>query len=426
MKKKLLAMILSVSLLPAMLSGCGNSNTDNDTETAMSTLENSSGGLENGKVELRIWVEEANFDNLSKMIESFKQKYAGQAEFDITIEAKADADTRNNVLGDIHNAADVFSMPDDQLYSLIAGGALSPVANQTEVKGANLPDAVDAASYRDTLYAYPYTADNGYFLYYNKEYFTETDVQTMDRILEIAAENEKKFSMEFNSGWYLYSFFGNTGLEFGINDDGVTNYCNWNSTEGNIKGVDVARALLDIATNPGFVAQSDGNFVTGVQSGECIAGISGVWNAVSMQEAWGNNYGACKLPTYTCKGQQIQMSSFKGYKMMGVNAYSEHLEWAHKLADWITNEQNQTLRFEERRQGPCNINAAASDEVGKVPAIAAVIEQSQYGSLQRVGNSYWAACTAFADTIAAGNPDNIPLQDLMDKLANSIAASIVQ
>lgn len=32
--------------------------------------------------------------------------------------------------------------------------------------------------------------------------------------------------------------------------------------------------------------------------------------------------------------------------MMGVNYYSEHLEWAHKLADWFTNEQNQTLSFE--------------------------------------------------------------------------------
>ena len=123
-------------------------------------------------------------------------------------------------------------MPDDQLYSLIAGGALSPVVNQDEVKSANLPDAVDAASYHEDLYAYPYTADNGYFLYYNNAYLTEEDVQTLDRILEVAAENEKKLSMEFNSGWYLYSFFGNTGLEFGINDDGVTNHCNWNSTEG--------------------------------------------------------------------------------------------------------------------------------------------------------------------------------------------------
>ena len=375
---------------------------------------------------MRVWVEESNIANLQKMIDSFKQKYAGQADFDITIEVSGDADTRKNVLGDIHNAADIFSMPDDQLYSLIAGGALSPVVNQDEVKNANLPDAVDAASYRGDLYAYPYTADNGYFLYYNSAYLTAEDVQTFDRILEVAAENEKKVSMEFNSGWYLYSFFGNTGLEFGINEDGVTNHCNWNSTEGSIKGVDVAQALLSIATHPGFVAQPDAGFVEMAQSGECIAGVSGVWNAVAIQEAWGNDYSACKLPTYTCNGQQIQMSSFKGYKMFGVNAYSEHLAWAHKLADWITNEENQILRFEERSQGPSNIVAASSDAVGKVPAIAAVIDQSQYGVLQRVGNSYWDACTSFADTLAAGNPDNMPLQDLMDRLVKGIAASAVQ
>lgn len=425
MKKKLLGAILSVSMLAAALAGCGNTDADSRTD-AEQEQDDAGAQLESGSVALRVWVEEANVENLQKMIDSFEQKYAGQADFDITIEISGDANTRTNVLGDIHNAADVFSMPDDQLYSLIAGGALSPVENQSEVKAANLPDAVDAASYNGTLYAYPYTADNGYFLYYNKEYLSDSDVLTMDRILEVAAENEKKLSMEFNSGWYLYSFYGNTGLGFGINDDGVTNYCNWNDTEGRLTGVDVAQALLDIATHPGFIAQPDGSFVESIQEGTCIAGISGVWNAVAVQEAWGNNYGACKLPTYTCSGQQIQMSSFKGYKMFGVNAYSAHLSWAHKLADWITNEENQILRFQERSQGPANIVAAASDEVGKVPAIAAVIEQSQYGVLQRVGNSYWNACTSFADTIAAGNPDNMPLQDLVDRLVSGITASVVQ
>lgn len=430
MKKKVLVTVLSVSLLAAALAACGNTGDSNEaeTETANEAAEqgDAEGQLESGHVALRVWVEESNIPNLQKMIDSFKQKYAGQADFDITIEVSGDADTRNNVLGDIHNAADIFSMPDDQLYSLIAGGALSPVVNQAEVKAANLQDAVDAASYEETLYAYPYSADNGYFLYYNDEYLSESDVQTFDRILEVAAENEKKLSMEFNSGWYLYSFYGNTGLEFGINDDGVTNHCNWNSTEGSIKGVDVAQALLDIAMHPGFIAQPDADFVTMAQSGDCIAGISGVWNAVAIQEAWGSHYKACKLPTYTCNGQQIQMSSFKGYKMFGVNSYSEHLAWAHKLADWITNEENQILRFQERSTGPSNAVAAASDEVGKIPAIAAVIDQSQYGVLQRVGNSYWNACTNFADTIAAGNPDNMPLQDLVDRLTNGIAASTIQ
>lgn len=68
-------------------------------------------------------------------------------------------------------------------------------------------------------------------------------------------------------------------------------------------------------------------------------------------------------------GQQVQMSSFTGYKMMGVNAYSKYPEWAAKFADWLTNEENQTIRFEERNQGPSNTNAAASDAVKQVPAI---------------------------------------------------------
>ena len=187
-----------------------------DAQTADAETKQADEGeqLESGKVALRVWVEEANIPNLQKMIDSFQQKYAGQADFDITIEVSGDADTRANVLGDIHNAADIFSMPDDQLYSLIAGGALSPVANQDEVKTANLTDAVDAASYNGTVYAYPYTADNGYFLYYNKEYFSESDVQTLDRILEVAAENEKKFSMEFNSGWYITFFICILGISW--------------------------------------------------------------------------------------------------------------------------------------------------------------------------------------------------------------------
>lgn len=426
-KKNILTMMLAVSIAAMPLAGC----TDKTDKTQQDTIEDgaqepASDELESGQVSLTIWAEEANFDTLSKMIESFKQAYAGQADFNITLENSVDGQTRNNVLSDVHNAADIFSMPDDQLYSLISGGALSPVANQDAIKGANLEEAVYAASYGNILYAYPYSADNGYFLYYDKDYFSQEDVQSLERILEVAAENDKKVSMEFDSGWYLYSFFGNTGLEFGINDDGVTNYCNWNSTEGPIRGVDVADALLDITQSPAFTAQPDSSFIEGAASGEVIAGISGVWNAVEIQNAWGDDYGACKLPAYTVNGEQVQMASFTGYKMFGVNAYSAHLGWAHKLAEWLTNEENQTLRFVERSQGPSNKNAAASDAVAAVPAIAAVIEQSQYGVLQRVGNSYWDPCTKFADIIAAGNPDGVPLQDLMDNLANGIAASAVQ
>lgn len=109
--------------------------------------------------------------------------------------------------------------------------------------------------------------------------------------------------------------------------------------------------------------------------------------------------------------------------MLGVNYYSKNKEWAHKLAAWMTNEENQTLRFNELNVGPANANVASSDAVKQVPAIVAVMEQAQYGTLQRIGNSYWTPCVRFAEKIVAGNPANIPLQELVDELASGISAS---
>ena len=436
MKKKIVAGLMLTTVLCMALGGCG-SNTANESsdvsesvvpgaETSSTETVSGTDEADNGVVELTVWSDEDNFDLLNQMIDSFKQKYAGQAEFEINLVQGSDSETKNVLLGDIHNGADVFPFADDQLSAMVAAGALYPVPNADEVKNANIEEAVSAASINGTLYAYPMTADNGYFLYYDKNVLSDEDVQTMDGMLAALEAAGKTFSMQLNSGWYLYSFFGNTGLEFGVNDDGVTNYCNWNATEGDIKGIDIAQAILNITSSPAFINEEDGDFVAGIQSGSVAAGISGVWNAVAVKEAWGSDYGAVKLPTYTVAGQQVQMASFTGYKMMGVNAYSKHPEWAAKLADWFTNEENQTLRFEQRAQGPSNSNAAASDAVKQVPAIQAVIAQSQYGKLQRVGNSYWDACTAFADTMAAGNPSGQDLQEIMDTLVDGITASAAQ
>ena len=51
--------------------------------------------------------------------------------------------------------------------------------------------------------------------------------------------------------------------------------------------------------------------------------------------------------------------------------------------------------------------------------------QGQYGNLQRVGNSYWDACTDFANTILNGNPEGKDWQEIMDTLVNKITASVV-
>lgn len=423
MRKKVLSLVLS-GLLALSMMGCSGES----TEVSVNENVEVSGqeAQQSGPVKLTVWAEEDSFQLLEKMFAGFKEKYAGQAEFEITLAGQSDGNVRDVILGDVHNAPDVFHFPDDQLNSLIAGGVLSEVPNADEVKAANIEESVSAASLGDKLYAYPMTADNGYFLYYDKRYFTDKDIETLDGILAVAAANDKKFTMEFDSGWYLYSFFGGAGLDLGLNEDGVTNYCNWNTTEGSVKGVDVATSLTELVSHPGFVAAPDSLFIGAAEEGTVIAAISGVWNAMSVKNVWGDDYGAVKLPTFTCAGKQIQMSSFTSYKMVGVNSYSEHLDWAHKLADWITNEENQTIRFVERKQGPSNIKAAASDEVMKVPAILAVIEQSKYGQLQRVGNNYWSPCTDFANILLEGNPAGKPLQELLDDMVEGITASTVK
>ena len=304
MKKHVIAAVAAATFVTTAMAGCTGADTTAggesvngepsvlQTEAVMDSTELSGDAAEDdGKVTLTVWAEEANFDVLQEMIDSFEQKYAGQADFDIQLAENADAETRNTLLGDVHNGADVFPLPDDQLTSMVAAGALEQVPNADEIREANLDEAVAAASVNDTLYAYPMTADNGYFLYYDKNYLTEEDVQTMDGLLAAAGAVGKKVTMDWSSGWYLYAFFGNTGLDFGVNDDGVTNYCDWNATEGSIKGTDIEEALLAIAQNPAFLSCTDTEFMEGVQDGTVVAGVSGVWNASEIKKVWGNDYG---------------------------------------------------------------------------------------------------------------------------------------
>lgn len=421
-KKNVIGLFLVAGML---LSACGGSQSATVPDgTESMPLEDSAAQADkkvsDGTVTLTVSGAEEDQELLAQIVESFKEEYAGQADFDISIIAIGEGDCKNTLLADVNNAVDVFAFADDQLMAFAAAGVLAPVPNADEIKEQNIEGAVAASSVDDTLYAYPMTADNGYFMYYNKEYFTEEDVANLDTMLAIAAENGKKITMDWGSGWYLYSFFGQTGMQVGLNEDGISNYCTWNSEEGQIKGVDVANAMLAISASPGFMSGGDEVMLAGMQDGSVIAGVSGVWNATAVEEAFGSNYGAVKLPTYTCAGQQVQMSSFTGYKMVGANAYSEHVDWALKLAEWITNEQNQALRFTMRGQGPSNTNVASLPEIQASPAIQAVLAQSQYGSLQRIGGNYWEPVAEFGNKMAAGNPKGEDLQKLLDETVEEV------
>ncbi len=403
-------------LLCTLLSGCSqNSNIQNEfTEDPVEV------------VDLTVWGGSQEQELLKEMVENFKNEYVGQANFDIKVEVEEEGTCKERILDDVSVAPDVFTFVDDQLMELAAAGVIEEISEVDKIRQENVGGAVEAATINERIYAYPMTADNGYFMFYNKKYLSEEDVTTLDRMLEVASSLNKKVTMDLTSGWYIYSFFGNTGLNLGLNEDGITNYCDWNSTSGNIKGVDVGNAIASIVRNPGFKSMGDDGLKAGAKDDSVIAGVSGVWCANALKEAWGEDFAAVKLPTYTCAGQQIQLSSYAGYKMIGVNAYSEEKEWAARLAEWFTNEANQTLRFKERGLGPSNIISADNEEVKASPAIQALITQSEYASLQRVGPKYWDPVAAFGKALIEGKASANNMQQLMDAMVKEITMEVTE
>ena len=372
------------------------------------------------------WSDENDRELINAEIEKFKEKYSDEAQLEITISTENVLTVRNTVLARPQSAADVYMFADDQFDDLCRAGALHDITENTDdiiaANGGADNGICRAVTYGDKLYGYPITTGNGYFLYYNSSYFTEDDIKSLDRILEISAENGKKTAIDYSSGWYIYSFFRGAGMNLGINDDGISNHCNWNSTDGKYKGTDVVEAMLAIANHNGFANLDDKGFLNGVKDGTVIAGINGAWNAEAVKAAWGDNFAAAKLPSFTIAGDSVQMWSFSGYKLLGVNAYTENPEWAMKLAEFLSSEDIQIKRFEINGECPSNVNAAQSPTVKSAPVIAALMEQARFADSQRIANTYWNPSYIFGITMAGGNPDNKDLQAILDTLVNGITA----
>ncbi len=341
-------------------------------------------------VSLKVWGAQEDQAMLKTMVENFKKENTDQ-NYDITFGVVGEKDTQTKIMEDPEAAADVFAFPDDQLNDLIKAGVLYEVTlNKEKIKMENTEGSVAAASVGDKLYAYPMTADNGYFLYYDKSVYTEKDVETMDRLLEVAAQKNKKVLMDISNGWYISSFFMGAGCKLGLNENGKQT-CDFN----NQNGIAAGEAIKSICANPAFITGEDAILTGGIGS-TIAAGISGTWTADAIREKLGENYAATKLPTFTLSGNQVQMKSFAGYKLMGINAHTKRPKEAMKLAEYLTNEMNQLLRFETRAMGPSNKKAAENEKVKQNVALAALAKQNQYGVSQaNVLNSTWKPLEAF-------------------------------
>lgn len=422
--RKFVALAAVASMLIGSLAGCSG-NTDETSAgggaVGDDAIQNLIAATE-GTVSLTVWASEEDQAYTQGLIDEFIALYP-DVTFDIQLGSESESTCKDTVLTDIEAAADVFTFADDQIQALVDAGALQPItAYYTyDVANENVAGAVDAATVNGQLYAYPMTADNGYFMFYDSSIYTEEDVQSLDSMIAAAEASGTKIGMDLSSGWYLYSFFAGAGLTLSLNDDGTTNSCTWNEAGG----TDVAQAIIDYFGTGVLVNMTDDEQATAIANGEISACVNGTWRAETAQEAWGDNYSAAKLPTYNLNGTETQMSSFSGCKLVGVNAYSDQIGWSMLLAEYLTNESAQIGRFNARGLGPSNIAAANSAEVQANPAIAALAAQADYATPQRVGGNYWAPSQTLGEILASGNPDGTDLQTLLDTAVEGIEAPVV-
>lgn len=366
---------------------------------------------ENTNVSLKVWGSQDDQEFLNERIEAFKAANP-KVTWDIQLGVVGEPDAKTKVLEDVSAAADVFAMPDDQVYDLVKAGALQKVTREADVKYVKDENTgFDEFSVDGTLYGYPFAADNGYFMYYNSKVLKNID--TLDGILEEAQAQGKKVFMDLSNGWYIASFFLGNGGKLTVENG--KQICDFD----NDKGIQAGEAIKKFAAHPAFVTGDDNVLKEGMKSGEIVAAVSGTWNAKDFKEILGEGYAAAKLPTFTVDGKQVQMSSFKSFKGYGVNSQTKFPVEAMNLAMFLTSEESQNKRFEARQTGPSNIKASQSDAVKADVALNALISQNKHAQAQRALGSYWTPAEAFG-TAMEGKDYSKSVAELLKEMVEQI------
>ncbi len=404
--KKALSLILALTLVLCLFAGCNPSNNGDGSTSSTQSNEVSLAGT----YKIKVWVAEDHVPLTEKLIEDFNKENTDGIKFEATVEPLGEGDAATQMINDVEQGADLYTFAQDQTARLIQAGALAKLgkAAQDLVSKANASGVVSACMSGDAMYAYPMTADNGYFMYYDKSVVKEASIGSMEAIIADLKAANRYFSFELEgSGWYTASFFFGAGCvsNWATNEEGKFDTVNdtWNSANGLIAAAGMQTLMQSgVYVNSSSVA----DFSAGTPSGVVI---SGTWAYNDALNILGDNMGVAKLPTYKVDGKEYQLGSFNGCKLLGVKPQADAVRQAaiHKLAQYLTNEKSQLDRFNELSWGPANLNAQGSDAVKANPGLSALLAQSPFSTPQgQVPSDWWTTAQTLATAIkeaAAGD-----------------------
>ena len=416
MKKKLVSVLMTAAMGATLLAGCGAqeaAQTAQETaetvqeaatevaETAQEATEAVEEITDYGTGDIKVWVADNVVDFTNEQIKAFQDAHPEFSGYTFTVEAVGEGDAAGNMITDVEAGADIYAFAQDQIARLVTAGALEVVedSNAEAVKAQNDAGAVGAATVGGTLYAYPLTSDNGYFLYYDKS--VVTDPSTLEGIIADCEAAGKNFYFEINSGWYQTAFFFGAGAELTYDTDDSGNFTKCNSTYASDAGVVALKKIAEVASSKAF---QNGSAISNATNVGAI--VDGTWDAQAAKDLFGDNYACAKLPTFEgADGKTYQMSGFGGFKLLGVKPQEDDLKLAvcDALAAFLSSEEVQLARYNAVGWGPSNLNAQKSDAVQADEALSALADQLQYTIPQgQYPGDYWSLATSLGDSVISG------------------------
>ena len=411
--KKLITSVLIVVLLSVCVIGLV-ACTDNNDEGKDAKF----------KYDITVWVGEDTKALTEELITKFNKENDKSIWFTAKVNEMTESAASGDVLAKPASAPEIFCFAQDQIARLVNSKLLvAPSANIVEsIKETHTETAVKAATVGKTVYAYPLTEDNGYFLYYDKSVISEEQAKTVDGIIKACDAVGKKFSFGLEGGWYVASFFYGAGAksEWTVDDQG--RFIDYEDTFNSAEGMIAAKGLQYVLQSSAYLKNGKASDFNAAIPAAAV--VSGIWDYQTAKNALGDKLGIAKLPTYEVDGQTYQLKSYLGSKLMGVTPQSDANKAAalSLLAQYLTNEQSQMKRYEALGWGPSVKSAQNNDAVKSDIALLALkatatVPQGQYPA------NWWAKPETLSNSIKAAQKDSATaLQDALSRYASELNA----
>ena len=384
----------------------GLSLNNSDEEEAGDQIDDS------GSYDIKVWVDDKIVDLTRTQIQTFVSESMGKYSINAKVEPQSEGTAASSMLQDVQSGADLFIFAQDQLSRLKVAGAVAKLSDDYAafVKENNSEDSVKAASIDgngESLYAFPVTSDNGYFLYYDKSIISDDDAKDMTTILQRCKSSNKKLNFEARSnGFYSASYFLATGCHSSWKlDEKSGKFYAYDDDFNSDKGIIAAKGLKEIADTSTVATNSLAS-----KLGESAAAVvSGIWEYDVAKARLGNNLGCAELPSFSVDGTSYHLSSFDGYKLLGVKPQvdAKKASVCRKLARYLSGETCQTGRFDEVSWGPTNNKSSQKDAVLKHPGLAALAKQHEYATQQgQCPGAWFVALSAAAKSVESNSTDD--------------------